>query len=263
MKASPGDSTSAAPNVMESLAVSNADLDRFLSVVPEELNRDPGNLRFSFGQAFRDISFDDATVLDIGAGEGAASFYAASLGARKVVALEPEVAGSHPGMRERFERVRSALDAKQVQLRAETFQEFDPDAERFQILISLASINHLDEGSCSRLHRDPIARDRYRRLLRKLAAMAEPGASLVVCDCSRHNIFAHLGLRNPIVPTIEWHKHQSPRVWARLLESEGFAAPRIRWSSFNTLRGPGQVVLGNRFAAYLLTSVFCLTMKRA
>jgi hypothetical protein len=61
---------------------------------------------------------------------------------------------------------------------------------------------------------------------------------------------------------IEWHKHQSPKLWARLLAQAGFANPIIRWNSFYTLRSGGRLLLGNRVAAYCLTSVFCLTMER-
>lgn len=108
-----------------------------------------------------------------------------------------------------------------------------------------------------------MARATYLSLFRKLARLAKPGAKLIVCDCARRNLFADLGLRNPIVPKIEWHKHQSPELWARLLASAGFANPKIRWTSFNTFRRSGQLLLGNRVAAYCLTSTFCLSMERA
>jgi hypothetical protein len=63
-------------------------------------------------------------------------------------------------------------------------------------------------------------------------------------------------------PHIEWEKHQAPGVWVRLLEEVGFAQPRLRWSSFNRLRGTGRALLGNPVAAYFLTSHFCLQMRK-
>ncbi len=64
-------------------------------------------------------------------------------------------------------------------------------------------------------------------------------------------------------PTIEWHKHQSPKLWAALVAEAGFAESRIGWTSFNRLGNPGKLLLGNKLAAYFLTSHFCLKVRRA
>jgi SAM-dependent methyltransferase len=235
--------------------------ERYFAAMAEEGLR-AGNLRFSIQKRFEGIDFSGRAVLDIGAGAGGMSFYAAVAGAARVVALEPEAAGSSRGVRSTFERRRQRLGADQVSLRPETLQEFDPGDQRFDVIISMASINHLDEAACKELHRDPEARRVYREILGKLAEMAAPGADLVVSDCARRNVFPDLGLPNPILRTIEWEKHQSPSLWAALLAEVGFRDPRIRWSSFNTLRRPAQWLLGNRVGAYLTTSAFCLAMKR-
>jgi hypothetical protein len=100
-------------------------------------------------------------------------------------------------------------------------------------------------------------------LFEKLAALSRPGGALIVSDCSRENLFARLGIKNPIARNIEWHKHQTPELWAGMLVGAGFASPRIRWASFNTFRSAGRLLLGNRAAAYCLTSTFCLTMERS
>ncbi len=69
----------------------------------------------------------------------------------------------------------------------------------------------------------------------EIFSLSNKGTKLIVCDCSRYNFFALLKIRNPFSPTIEWHKHQSPELWAKLLKEAGFINPKIRWSSFNTL----------------------------
>jgi SAM-dependent methyltransferase len=237
-------------------------LGHYFSVMEQE-GRNPGNLRFEMQKLFGGLNLKGRSVLEIGAGEGDVSLYAACAGATRVVALEPEAAGSHGGVRTTFERLRDRLGVGQVALRAETLQGFEPADGRFDVLISKASINHLDEERCATLHRDPDARRAYHEILSKLGRVANHDAHLVVEDCSRHNLLGSLGLRNPLAPTIEWEKHQSPQLWAALLEEVGFRAPRIRWTTFNTLRRPGQLLLGNRVAAYLTTSTFCLTMQRA
>ncbi len=241
--------------------MNQSDRDRFRKAA-EALGHHQGNLLFQNEFLFDGVDFEGAAVLDIGAGDGASSFYAACAGARSVVSLEPEVAGSSSGMTTSFKGARDEIGADNVELLAETLQGFDPDRRTFNVFISIASINHLDEDACVRLQEDEDARRTYLETFGKLAEMANPGAALVVADCARRNAFGDLGIRNPIVPTIEWQKHQQPGFWAGLLEQAGFREPRIRWSTLNTLRRPGRALLGNRVAAYLLTSGFCLTMER-
>lgn len=71
-----------------------------------------------------------------------------------------------------------------------------------------------------------------------------------------------IGMKNPVQPSVEWNKHQASEVWVNLLEEVGFTEPRVRWSSFNHLRGLGRAFLGNPGAAYFFTSHFCLQMRK-
>lgn len=235
--------------------------DHYFAVAEAEWPvRRPGNLRFYLDYLFEGVDLQGARVLDIGAGGGRYSFYAAAAGAARVVALEPEAAGSDTAVATRFEQVRNRLGLDSVELRNETLQEFDPADERFDVLFMHASINHLDEPATMRLHEDEAARQVYRELFAKLAAMGTDGAKLVASDASRHNLFAKLPVRNPLQPTIEWEKHQPPETWIELLEEAGFTQPRVRWSTANSLRRPGRILLANRMAAWLSEGAFCLTM---
>jgi SAM-dependent methyltransferase len=237
-------------------------VERYLDVVKAEWpQRNPGNLRFYLRHLFRGIDLRGRRVLDVGAGDGIYSLYAAAAGAEHVVALEPEAQGSRQGMRRRFERARRRLGVEEVELRPDTFQDFDPHGEAFDVVLLHSSINHLDEDATTALHRDPGARGVYRRLLAKLARLSAPGARLIVVDCSRDNLFARLGRRNPLQPTIEWEKHQAPETWVELLKEVGFDEPRVRWRTLNSLRQPGRLLLGNRLVGWLTLSAFHLTMR--
>jgi len=233
------------------------------SAVMEQLGRRPGNVRFHCEFLFDGITLRDRTMLDVGAGDGHHSFYAACVGARRVVALEPEAAGSLPGYGKRFTSAVSALGLRQVELVPRRLQDYEPHGETFDVILLHASINHLDEEACIRLRYDRDAQQTYRALFRRLAALIRPEGTLIVTDCSSENLFARLAIKNPIEPRIEWHKHQTPEFWAAMLASVGFARPRIRWASFNSFRRPGRLLLGNRLVSWCLTSGFCLTMMRA
>ncbi len=237
-------------------------LDRYFGAL-QQLGYVPGNVRFYVKYLFKGIDFTGKTMLDVGAGDGRFSYYAACAGASRVVSLEPEAAGSGTGRVDKFKRLASLVDQPQVEFVPVPLQEYTHEDGLFDVLLLHASINHLDEEACVRLHEDPAAQETYLGIFRILASLARPGGVLIVTDCARRNLFGDLGVRNPIARTIEWHKHQSPELWAELLTRVGFVRPDIRWTTFNTLRSPGRLLLGNRVAAYCLTSSFRLAMERS
>ena len=220
-------------------------------------------VKYYMNNLFQELSFDGKRVLDIGGGTGLYSFYAASMGAKKVICLEPEAEGSTNGVRQRFKEIKSALRVSTpVEQYATTIQCFNDSDEKFDIILSHNSINHLDEEACVNLMSDPQAKKTYCKIFKKLGSLAENGAKLIVADSSRHNFWDLCHLKNRFVPSIEWEKHAHPKEWARLLADAGFCNPQIRWLSFNRLGHPGQLVLGNSVASYFLDSSFCLTMDK-
>ena len=65
-------------------------LEVYLSAVIEEgLYPNRGNLQFHLKTLFKSTALENRRVLDIGGGSGLHSFYAACMGAKEVVCLEP------------------------------------------------------------------------------------------------------------------------------------------------------------------------------
>ncbi len=222
------------------------------------------NLDRFLDTVFTDVPLGGHTVLDIGGGMGLLSFAAVQRGAARAVLVEPEAqaAGGTAGVVGRFREVRDALGwSDRVALEPVTFQAFDSGEERFDLVLSHNSINHLDERACAELHRSAQARRVYLEVFAKVCGLMRPGGRFVILDCARHNLFGDLGLRSPIMPAIEWRKHQQPGVWVRLLEEAGFAEPVIRWTTLNSLGRPGRALLANPVAAYALTSHFRLEAR--
>ena len=234
----------------------------FSAVIKERLYPNRGNLQFHLKTLFKDIILENRRVLDIGGGSGVHSFYMACMGAKEVVCLEPETEGSRSGMEEKFRKLGEVLGQDQVRFEPVTFQAFDPGGKQFDVILLHNSINHLDEPACINLLNSEASRTIYLNIFSKLSSVAGDGAKLIVCDCSRYNIFALFRIKNPFAPTIEWHKHQAPEVWVDLLSQVGFANPSVRWTAFNTLRAPGRALLGNKLLSYFLRSDFRFTMEK-
>ena len=85
---------------------------------------------------------------------------------------------------------------------------------------------------------------------------------LIATDCSCKNFFNDIGVKNIFVPTIEWHKHQKPGTWIKLLKEAGFKNPTLKWFSPNRLGRPGRFTMGNYFMNYLTRSYFEVTVHK-
>ena len=142
-----------------------------------------------------------------------------------------------------------------------TVQAYDGPKNYFDVVLSVASINHLDEANCVKLNESSAAVDEYRSVFRKIASMMSPGGRLIIMDAGRRNLFADLGVRNPMEPSIQWFKHQQPEFWASLLGECGFTGPHIRWNSGRMLRYLGVDTLP-WLLSYCGESVFRLELKR-
>lgn len=237
-------------------------IDKYFSIVVKEgLYSSGENLERYLNFLFHSISFTDKTMLEIGGGAGLLSLYAASRGAKSVICLEPELAGSKKNVSNKFEYIKKELSIDNAFLQHITFQEYVAD-RKFDIILSQHSINHLDEDACANLKKSDKALNAYLSIFRKMAEMSVHGADLIIIDCSRYNLFNLLGIKNPLTPTIEWHKHQSPWFWAKMLGSVGFCKPQIRWRQYNKLGIIGKRVLSNVLISHCLTSSFFLNMKK-
>ena len=239
-------------------------LDRYFDLIDSQNNPSiRRKLSFRLNRCFGNIDFKNKSMLDIGGGAGFYSFYAASMGAKKVVCLEPESAGSTRGMVDSFQTFKKSLNADGViHLEVKTLQEFSQGNEKFDIIFLHNSINHLDEEACINLKTDKNSREIYSSLFKKISDLCNSGSKIIISDCSNYNIFPLLRMKNPFSPTIEWHKHQSPVLWADMLSKFDFQNPEITWNSFNRLGSIGRFFLGNKYASFFLGSHFNLFMDK-
>jgi SAM-dependent methyltransferase len=211
-------------------------------------------------QLFRDIDFREKAMLEIGCGKGMLCLWAALHGA-ETVGLEPMAEGCYDSSEchKVFRLMAEKLALPQATILPLTVQVFQGPREYFDVVLSVASINHLDEKSCIALLESQDAVREYQNIFRRIAAMMRPGGKIIIMDAARHNAFGDLGMRSPLTPNIEWFKHQQPEFWAKLLSGCGFGHPQITWASGKLLRY-ARLTRIPKMLSYFGQSVFRLEM---
>ena len=231
------------------------------TIINEGLYSDQKRLLFKVTEFFGKIDLTNKSVLDIGGGYGLLSFYAGIKGANIVLCLEPESDGSSEGVQTNFNKIKSNLNLNNVSLSTDLFQNLKVD-EKYDLIILHNSINHLNETTCSNLIIDLKYQNEYIGYFNKMYELLSEKGELIFSDCSRHNFWNKIGLKNPIVSGIEWKKHQSPYVWSRLLTKSGFKVKKIKWNSFNRFGMVGKIITGNILVSYFLTSHFTIYAQK-
>lgn len=210
---------------------------------------------------FKDIDFNNKNVLDVGGGIGIHSFFAAWMRAKEVICLDPEAPGCAEQLKNKFDNINKKLKLKNIHFIKDTFQNYNPFIS-FDVVILHNSINHLNDYASSRLDKDNFSKNEYKGYIKKLYKITNSQSKIIVCDCSNKNFFSLLGLKNPFDPTIEWEKHQSPKIWIDLFESCNFKKIKLKWSTFNRIGKIGNLILSNKIFSFFTRSHFCLYFEK-
>ncbi|MEO1030642.1 MAG: class I SAM-dependent methyltransferase [Bacteroidota bacterium] len=211
-------------------------------------------------QLFKGVNFKDKRALDIGGGSGLYSFYLALNGAKHAVVMEPEFDGSTSGVNEEFKEINKELgNLNNISLTTKVLEDLPEDTEKFDIILMQNSVNHINEEACVILKEDEAARKYYLDYFNLLVKFCNPGATLIMTDCSNRNFFYDYKIKNPFsvfTKSIEWEKHQSPKTWSELVSEVGFKHVKTTWTSPNVLGKLGQLLLGNKLVSYFTRSHF-------
>jgi SAM-dependent methyltransferase len=206
---------------------------------------------------------DGKTMLEIGSGEGLFSLWALANGIERAVLLEPEADGATKGVAGKLLKHQKALNIPDERLRlyTQTFQEYKGEKESFDIILSYASINHLDEPACINLHKSEKAYSTYKKYFEKIYNLMRPGGHFILSDAGRINLWNQIGMNSPFSPSIEWEKHQGHALWRQILSDTGFSFVSSDWLRFYPLRKLGFVGC-NRLVAWATISQFIITVVK-
>lgn len=224
-------------------------------------------LDYTLGAHFRGLTLDNRTVFEIGAGPGFFSTWCVIHGATEVVAIEPEATGSSIGVRLEFEELQHAIKLnKKVFYLSMTLEEYlyKYKLTSFDYILMHSVINHLDESATERLHFTAAEeeRQRYKDIFKSLYHKLKPKGIISIYDVGRCNFWNDMKLRNPFGATHEYHKHQQPKVWKKLLHQSGYEFMDLLWLIPFRLRKM-QRILSWKVPLYFTNSGFILRCKRS
>lgn len=209
---------------------------------------------------FNGVKLEGKTILDVGGGDGVHSMYAKLKGSGKITVLEPEFEGSTQGVIGVLENIIKKYKIKDMQIIPKTFQDFKTK-EKYDIILLNNSINHLNEDLCTTLHKSKKAQAEYLKLMKKLDSLLNVNGIIVVADCSKYNFWNEIGLKSPFANTIEWHKHQAPSLWTKLLNKTGFERLTLDWTMYHRYP-PLKFAVNNLIVPYFINSHFRMVFKR-
>jgi SAM-dependent methyltransferase len=212
---------------------------------------------------FGGVDLTGKHILEIGSGRGLTSVFMGLQGAARVVSMEPGLAGSRPGVLSAQQERVEALGLQQVVTLIDAdFNTWDPAGDRFDVVISQASINHLYESPHHALHhRDTF--ERYQQIWQRMRSLLLPGGVCCVSDACRYGLFAmtkRAGLRRPWntkQTSINWRIHQNPGTWRRIALAAGFSAVEIEYPLPYSVRHLGPLV-ANPVSNFFLRAAFSI-----
>lgn len=239
---------------------------RILSIA-SAYGADPEWLLTRTADYFGTLDFSGQCVLDIGAGSGLYACVVAALGAKQVVALEPEAEGARQGIVDLLRRRADEFKLPNLEIRPVSAQDYSPPDGSFDLIYMLAVINHLDETHVQTLDTNPHSQEVFRGMLAPLLRWLKPGGRLVISDTTRDHPYERairMGLlkKHPFQPSIEWHKHQSPAVWGAILTSVGFENIQTHWATNWRYPWIPRPLIDNPIVAQLYSSLFVLQATR-
>ena len=232
-------------------------MNTFESITHEVGIRRPYGYHFYFkNYIFKNIDLNNKKILDIGGGNGLASFFALSSSLScKAWVVDPIAEGSNQLMFEQFNSMKRKYDTERIVFHRD-FIDTLLEPELFDIILMHNTINHIGEDILTDINEDETAYNEYKNRLKTILDRLRPGGKLIIADCGRYNFIGNLGLKNPLAPSIDWKLHCEPSIWKSIIEEIGFKHSSTRWTARRETGVFGKIFLANRLCSYFLNSHF-------
>jgi|GEM_PF-3566726 len=236
----------------------------FAEILAEDRHHKPLAYEQAMARMFRNIPIAGRSALDIGSGRGLTTIWLAMQGAQRVVSMEPEMEGSTSGVIQLQRDRLNKLSLRQVEFVTTDFQHYEPD-EKFDIVVSNASINHLDESEKNAMH-DRDTFESFVVIAKKMKELLNPDGVAVITDASRHGFFSlarAFGMPKRLCyysKTIEYKIHQNAGTWKKIFLEGGFRGIEIEHPIPHAFRHV-EPLFNNAVASFFLQGSFILRAR--
>jgi SAM-dependent methyltransferase len=205
---------------------------------------------------YKDIDLDGKKILDIGGGNGIASFHALHSSANSFAwVVDPIAEGSNERMFEEYESMKKYYDSGRVNFHRD-YVDTLLEPHTFDIIVMHNTINHIGEDILKDISHNSNAYSEYVRRLKTILDRLSNDGVLIVADCGSKNFFRKMGLKSPFAPSIDWHLHCEPGIWKEMIEEIGFSHIKTQWTARREFGEFGKTFLANRICSYFLNSHF-------
>jgi len=214
-------------------------LDKFRA---EDGHGNPPGYRYYLKRLFGTVDLRGKRVLEVGSGRGLISLHCGLSGASRVVSIEPEMEGSTSGVIETQRRRIDELGLDNVELRRADFNDFNFGAEKFDVIVMVAVLNHLYETPFN-ASKDHQVFNKYVKIAKQLYSLLNPRGVVIATDACRYclwTLLRRVGLPKQYClshRTINWKIHQQPSVWRSIFLEAGFHSCDINYPVPHRARG--------------------------
>ena len=211
---------------------------------------------------FKDVDLNNKKIIDIGGGNGIASFYAINSSPTcSAWVVDPIAEGSNNSMLNQYENLKKLFNSNRIVFHRD-FLETLEQPKMFDIIIMHNSINHVGESLIKDVLEKKEVYDEFKNIIKNITTRLCPNGILIISDCGKFNFLGNLGLINPIAPTIDWSIHLEPEFWQKMIMENDFSLIKTEWTARRELGSLGKKFLANRLCSYFLNSHFVSVYKK-
>ena len=210
---------------------------------------------------FEGIDLKNKKLLDVGGGNGIASFFVNDLEKScECVIVDPLEDGSSKLMYLQYQKM-SKIYNKDIKFH-KGYADTLPENEKFDLILMHNSINHIGEDIIADIDNNQKSYMEYLRRVNMILMRAKSGATIIITDCSSKNLWNDLKIKNIFAPTINWKLHKKPIEWQKMLEDLGCEHVVTKWTARRELLLFGKFLFANKLVSYMVNSAFVSIFKK-
>tara|TARA_B100001109_G_C18852825_1_gene470180 strand:- start:1627 stop:2361 length:735 start_codon:yes stop_codon:yes gene_type:complete len=201
---------------------------------------------------FNGINLENKEILDLGGGNGIASFHALNkCSSCNCFVVDPIEEGSNKLMVAQFNEMKKNFKPGRIFYHRDFIDTLDNHL-KFDIVLMHNSINHIGEDIIDEIEFNKHKYQEYLSRIDTITKRLKKDGLLIIADCGSKNFWNNLNLKDPFAPSIDWSLHKEPEIWRKMIEEIGHQHIDTYWTSRKEFGKLGKLLFANRFLSYFI-----------